>query len=63
MRDRYLNIKKGYALWIGQWASLKSQLKNWRYFGVKLFGTIWDIKGLYEQNGILVIGTNVLFYI
>jgi len=31
-------------------------------FGVKLFGTGWDIMGLYEQNCVLVIDTKVLFY-
>jgi len=23
MRDRYLDLKKGYSLWIGQWTDLK----------------------------------------
>ena len=36
-------------------------IKNWRYFGVKLFRTGWDIMGLHEQNRVLVIGTKVLF--
>jgi len=39
----------------------KSKLKNWRYFGVKLFGTGWDIKGLFEQIRVSVIDTKVLF--
>ena len=42
--------------------ALKSKLKNWRYFGVKMFGTGQDITGLYEQNRVLVVGTKVLFY-
>ena len=42
--------------------SFRPYMKNWRYFGVKLFGTGRDIKGLYEQNRVLVIGTSVLFY-
>jgi hypothetical protein len=36
--------------------------KNWRYFGVKLFGTGRDTTGLCEQNGFLVVETTVLFY-
>jgi len=40
----------------------KPKLENWRYFGVRLFGTGRDITGLYEQNRVLVIGTKVLFY-
>jgi len=35
---------------------------NWRKFGVKMFGTGWDMIGLYEQNGGFVIDTKVLFY-
>ena len=35
---------------------------NWRKFGVKMFGTGWDMMGLYEQNGGFVIDTKVLFY-
>jgi len=31
--------------------SLKSKLRNSREFGVKMFGTGWDIMGLYEQQG------------
>jgi len=27
-----------------------------------MFGTDWDMMGLYEQNRFLVIGTKVLFY-
>ena len=42
--------------------SFSPYLKNWRYFGVKLFGTVWDIMGLHEQNRVLMIGTKVLFY-
>jgi len=42
--------------------SFRQYLKNWRYFGVKMFDTGWDIMGLCEQNRILVIGTKVLFY-
>jgi len=34
----------------------------WRYFAVKLLGTVWDTKGLYEQNRVLIINTKVLFY-
>ena len=40
----------------------KLKLENWRYFGVKLFGTGRDIMGLYEQNRVLIIDTKVLFY-
>ena len=32
----------------------------WRYFAVKLLGTVWDTKGLYEQNRVLIINTKVL---
>jgi len=42
--------------------SFRLYLKNWRYFGVKMFGTGWDIMGLYEQNRVLTINTRVLFY-
>jgi len=41
--------------------SFKSKLKNWRYFGVRLLGIGWDIKGLDEQNKVLAINTSVLF--
>ena len=37
-------------------------MKNWRYFGVKLFGTGCDMMGLHEQNRVLMIDTKVLFY-
>ena len=42
--------------------TLKLKLEFWRYFGVKLFGTVWDIMGFYEQNRVLAINTKVLFY-
>ena len=42
--------------------SFRLYLKNWRYFGVKTFGTGRDITGLYEQNRVLRINTKVLFY-
>ena len=45
-------LSVGFRLW----------LENWRYFGVKLFRTGWDTTGLYEQNRLPVINTNVLFY-
>jgi hypothetical protein len=37
---------------------LKLKLK----IDVKMLGIGWDIMGLYEQNRVLVIGTEVLFY-
>jgi hypothetical protein len=42
--------------------SFSPYLKNCRYFVVKMFGTVWDIMGLHEQNMISVIDTKVLFY-
>jgi len=42
--------------------SFKLYLKNWRYFGVKLFVTVLDTMGLHAQNRVLVIDTKVLFY-
>ena len=42
--------------------SFRRYLKNWRYFGVKILGTGWDIMGLDEQNKVLPIDTKVLFY-
>jgi hypothetical protein len=50
--NRLHHVRHGFRLY----------LKNWRYFGVKLFGTGWDMMGLHEQNRFLVIGTKVLFY-
>jgi hypothetical protein len=42
--------------------SFKSELTNWRYFGVKFFGMGRDITGLCEQNRVLAVDTIVLFY-
>jgi hypothetical protein len=36
-------------------------MKNWRYFGVKLFGTGWYQLAFYAQNGVLAFDTIVLF--
>jgi len=42
--------------------SFRSYLKNWRYFGVKMFGNGRDVMGRYEQIRVLTIDTTVPFY-
>jgi hypothetical protein len=42
--------------------SFRPYPKNWRYFGVKMFGTGWDTTGLHEQSGFWVIDTKTPFY-
>jgi len=42
--------------------SFKPYLKNWRYFGVKMFVAVWDTTGLHEQNKVFRINIKVLFY-
>lgn len=54
--DRYIPAVSGLLV------DLKSELRDWRKIGVKMFGIGWDIVGLHEQNRVLVIGTKVPFY-